>query len=128
MKTLILLLLALPLSGAPVWINRGESVPHGLVRFKLNSPTQSMAPVMTGREVCYFEPYNGQPVLVGDFVWFAHPTLGNVLHEVAAKNKRAVLTSGRANKHSDGWQPNNRIRYILRFIERPSVSHLSQVR
>lgn len=128
MKTLIYLLLASACLGAPTWVERGGPVPHGLVRVKLDSPTQSMAPVMTGKEVCYFEPYTGQPISLGDVVWFVRSDGEQVLHRVTSKNKRAVYTSGDANRHSDGWIPLAKVRFILRYVERPEVSYLAQVR
>jgi len=128
MKYLLFCLLALPLMGEPNFIQKGDAVPSGLVRFKLESPTLSMAPTMTGREVCWFEPYAGQPIKVNDFVWFIRWDGAQILHRVTSLNKRAIYTAGDANKQSDGWTAKERVRYILRVVERPAVSHLAQVR
>lgn len=126
-NVLLFLILASACMGAPVWINKGEA-PSGLYRVKLDSPTQSMAPAMTGKEVCYFEPYTGQTISLGDVVWFVRSDGEQVLHRVTSKNKRAVYTSGDANRFSDGWIPLAKVRFILRYVERPEVSYLAQVR
>ena len=129
MKKLLFLLLGWGVLGAsPVWINRGDPVPAGLFRFQLHSPTQSMAPAMKGNEWCWFEQYGGQEIKVNDFVWFVRWDGAQVLHRVTALNKRAIYTSGDANRMSDGWTENKNIRYILRLVERPEVSSLAQVK
>lgn len=128
MKAILFLLLGVRLMGEPLWIPKGYPVPLGLIRVQLNSPTQSMAPAMTGKEVCYMEPYGGGQVPVGEFVWFVRWDGAQVLHRVTASNKRAVLTSGDNNRVSDGWTPNNKIRFVLRYVERQPVSYLAQVR
>ena len=106
------------MAGEPLWIPHGYPVPVGLLRIKLESPTQSMAPSMTGKEVCYIELYVGQPIKVNDFVCFTRWDGKAVLHRVTAMNKRAIYTSGDANSQSDGWTENKDVRYILRLVER----------
>ena len=129
MKKLLFLLLGWGVLGAsPVWINRGDPVPLGLLRIKLNSPTQSMAPTMKGNEWCWFEQYGGQEIKVNDFVWFVRSDGAQVLHRVTALNKRAIYPAGDANSRSDGWVTNNKVRFILRYVERPEVSYLAQVK
>ena len=129
MKKILLLLLGWGvLHSEPLWINRGDPVPAGLVRVKLNSPTQSMAPAMNGKEVCYLEPYGGQELKVNDFVWFVRWDGAQVLHRVVAANKRAIITSGDANSKSDGWVENRHVRFVLRYVDRPELSALAQVR
>ncbi len=131
MKTKLLIAflgLTLGLPGAPLWVEKGAAIPKGLVRMKLESPTQSMAPAMTGKEVIYYEPYAGQPIQVNDFVGFIRSDGKYVLHRVTAKNKRAIYTSGDANRWADGWTPLSRVVFIVRYVERSPVSYTAQVR
>lgn len=118
MKTLLFLLLALPLAAEPIWLDAGKPAPTNLIRLKLNSPTQSMAPAMTGKEVIYIEPYTGQPIYVNDFVGFVRSDGKRVLHRVTALNSRAIYTSGDANSFSDGWTPKKKIYMVVRYVVR----------
>lgn len=127
MKTLLFLLLGASLMGSPLWVPKG-AVPAGLIRQGPVPNTGSMRPMLKGGEMYWVESYIGQPVSVGDLVGILQPYGIPLLHTVVAQNKTHVITSGVANKRSDGWLPKKGILYIVRYIERPEPSHLSQVR
>jgi signal peptidase I len=79
--------------------------------------TGSMRPMIHGGEYFFAEKFAGQRVYPGDLVgivtWYSP-----VLHEVTAVSRDAVMTSGRANRHSDGWTDKSAILFIVRQIER----------
>lgn len=126
MKTLLFLLIGLPLMGAPVWVNKGEA-PKGLVRSAYRE-TGSMRPALVGDGHFYYLPYSeGVALKVGDWVWVKREGL-NALHVVTALNKRAILTSGLANRWADGWSPRSAIVGVCLYVERKPVSILAQVR
>lgn len=125
MKTLLFLLIGLPLMGAPVWVNKGEA-PKGVIREGYRDTT-SMRPALTGDGFYYYLP--SQDAKEGDWVVIIRASDGKkVLHVVTAANKRAVLTSGLNCRFSDGWSPRSAIVGVVFYIERPSVSYLAQVR
>lgn len=127
MKLIVFLLLALPALASPIWVNKGEA-PKGLIRSGYRD-TGSMRPALTGDGFYWYLPYSeGVALKAGDWVWVKRASDGmNVIHVVTALNKRAVLTSGLANRWSDGWSPRSNIVGICLYVERKPVTSVAQV-
>lgn len=126
MKTLLFLLLGVNLLGGPLWIERGTPLPAELIRYPVRD-TGSMRPAINRDTFIWCRPYAGQ-VSVGDWVVFLRGDGTCVMHAVTAVNKRAVLTSGLANRWSE-WILRGQILGVVRYVERvsstPSASTLS---
>lgn len=126
MKSLLLLLLAVPCLGGPLWVEKGAAETRGLTR-EAYRDTTSMRPALTG-DGFYYLTFT-KDVKVGDWVVLYRASDGKkVLHVVTAANERAVYTSGLNCRWSDGWSPRSSVLGKVVFIERQPVSHLSQVR
>lgn len=96
-----------------IWISHNQGVPTGLKAMRLPMCCGSMLPAIHGGELGYWEVYTNQTPLAGFIV-----DRGDVTHRVTAETKDAVLTSGDANKHSDGWVSKSKIRWVLRYVVR----------
>lgn len=79
--------------------------------------TGSMRPWIHGGELVAMEPYHKQDLAPGMVVSFErsaeHPS---VLHMVVSVNARAAYISGINCRHSDGWVPLHKIRFVLREV------------
>jgi len=139
MKLILFLLLAGGLMGQPVFVPSGASVSMGLRRH--TEPFQftgSMKPLIHGGEYFHYEPYrDGMELKVGELLWIVRGSDGKgATHTMTAQNKRAVLTSGMANRKNDGWTPKRKVLHesdgpgivgVIRFIERKPVTSVAQV-
>lgn len=97
------------------WINRGESVPAGLVARKFPSCCGSMRPTFHGGEVGYWEKYYpGMELHEGEVV-----DDGRASHRIVALSEKGVRLSGDANSFSDPWESRDNIQWVLRYAVRP---------
>lgn len=78
----------------------------------VNQCCGSMRPLLHGGEIAHVVAYTGQ-ALVGRIV-----SNGRALHMVTAETKDAILTTGIANRRSDGWSPKSSIEYVVVYVER----------
>lgn len=96
------------------WIPEPKEVPAGLVVRTVNMCCHSMEPALHGGEKLYVELYHGQEIRPGDIV-----DTGKQMHRVTVVRPDYIRTAGDASKHSDGWTPKARIRWIVRYAVRP---------
>ncbi len=90
-----------------------KPLPPGMIARPMNPCCGSMKPSIKGGELAYWSrPLPGEK-LVGQII-----DNGEYTHLVVAENERAVYTTGTANRHSDGWTPREKIRYVVRYIVR----------
>lgn len=131
MKYLCLLLVASPLLGMPLFVDKGMPVPLEYKQGEFGHCCGSMLPYVRGGESYFYEPYiPGKTTLrKGDWLVLYRQSDGKLVgHELTAMNERAVYTSGVNNRFSDGWSPKSSIVGIVRVIVRQPVSPSSQVR
>lgn len=73
-----------------------------------------MRPYLRGGELAYVSPLGKDEKAEGLVV-----STDEVTHWVTAETKDAILTSGTANRRSDGWTPKGKVRFVIRYIVRP---------
>jgi signal peptidase I len=96
---------------ASMWV-RADPARHS---WSYIAATGSMRPLFDHNCVALLTVSDGTDIAVGDIVVYDWEK-GQIIHEVVALGKTAVITSGRNNHRSDGWIPRKNIRFRAEII------------